>query len=430
LPDLKVIGRTSSFQFKGKTVDSKTVGEKLGVHYLLEGSVRKSADRVRIAVALTKADDGANVWSDTYDRELKDIFALQSEIAGAVAKELKVALLGSNGHPAQLAATATPSSQNVDAYNAQLQGTFYANRSTEDDFRKAIGYFEEAIRLDPGYALAYGGLSTAALNLANQLVPADREGLLAKARSSADKAVELDPNLGPAHAAKASILLNIDFDFTAAEAEYRRALDLAPQNPAVLSSFGNLLARLGRLDEAVALLQRALALDPLRGNSHSSVALYLVALGRYDEAEAATRKAIEIQPKAHGNYRRLAELNILRGKPDAAVESAKEVPDPFWRTYALALACFANGQRAEADAALKKLIDENADDSGCQIAAVYALRKEPDKMFKWLEHAWATHDVGVTYMLSDPFLLAYKNDPRFIAFAQKIGVMPKAAPKP
>src|SRR6185312_16321330 len=151
LPDLKVVGRTSSFQFKGKTEDSRTIGEKLGVNYLLEGSVRKSADRVRIAVALIKSGDGTNVWSDTYDQELKDIFAVQSEIAGAVAKQLKVALLGNNGQVAQLATEATPSNQNVEAYNALLQGNFYFNRSTADDMRKAIGSYKEAIRLDPRY---------------------------------------------------------------------------------------------------------------------------------------------------------------------------------------------------------------------------------------------------------------------------------------
>src|SRR5213596_1054874 len=171
LQDLKVVGRTSSFQFKGKTDDSKTIGEKLGVYYLLEGSVRKSADRVRIAVALIKSGDGANVWSETYDRELKDIFAVQSEIAGAVAKQLKVALLGNNGQTAQLATAATPSNQNVEAYNALLQGNFYYNRRTAEDSRKAIGYYEEAIRLDPRYALAYAKMSNVALILATNFNP-------------------------------------------------------------------------------------------------------------------------------------------------------------------------------------------------------------------------------------------------------------------
>jgi serine/threonine-protein kinase len=163
----------------------------------------------------------------------------------------------------------------------------------------------------------------------------------------------------------------------------------------------------------------------LRSASHNSLSLNLTALGRYDEAEAAVRKAIELQPQAAINYAQLAIIQILRGKSGAAVEFAKKETDPFLRTYALALAHFANGDRAEADAALKKLIDEEPDFGASQIASIYALRKEPEKMFEWLEHAWATHDPGVAELLSNPVLRAYKDDPRFIAFAQKIGVMPK-----
>jgi TolB-like protein/Flp pilus assembly protein TadD len=430
LQELKVIGRTSSFQFKGKTDDSKTIGEKLGVYYLLEGSVRKSADRVRIAVALIKSGDGANVWSETYDRELKDIFAVQSEIAGAVAKQLKVALLGNNGQTAQLATAATPSNQNVEAYNALLQGNFYFNRSTAEDYRKAIGYYEEAIRLDPRYALAYAMLSRAARNLATAFAgiatAEEKEALIAKARASAKSALDLDPTLSEAHSAQGVILEILDFNFAGAEGEYRRALELAPQNAAVTSNLASLISELGRPDEAVALDQRAIALEPLRSGSHFNLALTLAALRRYDEAEAALRKAIELQPQSAGNHAYLAQFEILRGQAGAAVELAKQETDPFWRTYALALAQFANGNRVEADAALKKMIDENADEVGSQIAEVYALRKEPEKMFEWLEHAWATHDTGLaTELLLNPFLRAYKDDPRFIAFAQKIGVMPK-----
>ncbi|MEO7724029.1 MAG: tetratricopeptide repeat protein [Chthoniobacterales bacterium] len=432
LAALKVIGRASSFQFKGKTIDSKTVGEKLGVHYLLEGSVRKAADRVRIAVALVKAADGANVWSDTYDRDLKDIFAVQSEIAGAVAKQLKVALLGNNGQSAQLTTTATPSNQNVEAYNALLQGNFYYNRRTADDTRKAIGYYEEAIRLDPRYALAYAKLSVAANALAStypgNVAPREVEELIATARASAKRSLELDPNLADAHVAQGVTLRDDDRNFVEAEAEIRRALELAPQDASVTSQLATLLLRVGRLDEAVALLQRAIALEPL--NWHRNLSVALTALGRYDEAETAVRKAIELQPQSATSYARLAIIQIQRGKSGAAVEFAKKETDPFWRTSALALAHFANGDRAEADAALKKLIDENADNGASQIAQVYALRKEPDKMFEWLEHGWPTNDPGVDELLSDPFLRAYKDDPRFIAFAQKIGVMPKTAAKP
>jgi serine/threonine-protein kinase len=364
---------------------------------------------------------------------LKDIFAVQSEIAGAVAKQLKVALLGHNAQAAQLATAATPSNQNVEAYNALLQGNFYYNRRTAEDTRKAIGYYEEAIRLDPRYALAYAMLSRQALVLGtvySGIATEEAQEAIAKARASAKSALALDPNLAEAHWAQGTLLRDIDFNFAAAEAELRRALELAPQNAGVTSSVGNLMSTLGRLDEAVAFTRQAIALDPLRASSHFILATYLTALGRYDEAEAALRKSIALQPQAAQSRTWLAIIQILRGNPGPAVELAKQETDPFWRTYALALAYFANGDRAEADAALKKLIDENADAGGSQIASVYALRKEPDKMFEWLEHAWTTHDAGVNEMLQNPFLLAYKDDPRFIAFAQKIGVMPKTGGNP
>jgi serine/threonine-protein kinase len=432
LRDLKVVSRTSSFLFKGKTEDSKTIGEKLGVYYLLEGSVQRSADRVRIAVGLIKASDGANVWRETYDRDLKDIFAVQSEIAGAVAKELKVALLGNNGQTVRLATAATPSSQKVEAYDALLQGNFYSRRVTAEDTRKAIGYYEEAIRLEPRYALAYAKLSIQTESLANNyssLANEEKQEVTAKARAAAERALQLDPNLAEAHMAKGYILHLFDFDFAAAEAEFQRALELAPQDPSTAMTLSSLLATLGRLDEAVTIAQRATLIDPLRSGVHSNVAAYLTPLGRYDEAETALRKAIAIQPQAAQNYFWLAIIQILRGQSGSAVELAKQETDPFWRTYALAQAYFAHGDRSEADVELKKMIDTDADGAGSQIAGVYALRKEPDKMFEWLDHGWSTQDPGVAVLLFDPFLRAYKDDPRFIAFAQKIGVMPKTKTK-
>ena len=403
LQDLKVVGRTSSFQFKGTTDPSKTIGEKLGVFYLLEGSVRKSADRVRIAVALIKSRDGINVWSETYDRELKDIFAVQSEIAGAVAKHLKVALLGNNGQTVQLATAATPSNQNVEAYNALLQGNFYESRHRRrypqsDRLLRGGDPARPALRARLCEALARGAESGYPLRRCCD--ERSEKMLIATARASAKRSLELDPNLAEAHSAQGAILMEVDFNFPGAEAEFRRALELAPQNASVTVNYANLLAKLGRLDEAVALGQRAIALEPLRGGFHQNLVPDLTALGRYDEAEAAVRKAIELQPQSASSYEQLAIIQILRGKSGAAVEFAKKEADPFWRTYALALAHFANGDRAEADAALKKLIDENADAGASQIAQVYALRKEPDKMFEWLEHGWPTNDPGVGELLT------------------------------
>ena len=238
--------------------------------------------------------------------------------------------------------------------------------------RKAIGYYEEAIRLDPRYALAYAKLSIAAVNLAisyGGLATKEREEAIAKARASAKRALDLDPNLAEAHSAQGGILEDCRFQFRrrgsgipprprARAAECER--DGESRQPAVRYLAGSTKrsrSSSGRL--------RSSRYAP---NSHANLAIYLTALGRYDEAEAALRKAIELQPQSATNYLYLAMIQILRGKPGAAVELAKQETDPFWRTYALALAHFANGDRAEADAALKKLIDEDADDAGSQIA--------------------------------------------------------------
>ena len=272
LQELKVIGRTSSFQFKGKTDDSKTIGEKLGVYYLLEGSVRKSADRVRIAVALIKSADGANVWSETYDRELKDIFAVQSEIAGAVAKQLNVALLGHDGQSAQLATAATPSNQNVDAYNALLQGNFYFYRHTADDTRKAIGYYEEAIRLDPHYALAHAKLSTPRPTLwplimsysgakkekrrLRKLMPRRK-----RARSGSESPRGAFGTRHDPAGLSISISSRRKRNFAAPSSSRRRMRRR-------LANLASLLGNLGRLDEAITLRQRAIEIDPLRASSH------------------------------------------------------------------------------------------------------------------------------------------------------------------
>lgn len=425
LGGVRVIGRTSSFLFKGKTEDSKAIGEQLGVEYLLEGSVRKSSSRVRIAVALVKSADGAHVWSEIYDRALDDIFAVQAEIAGAVAGQLAVTLHGDGVYTAPT--PAAPSTRDVNAYNALLQGSFYSMRRTAEGYRKAIDYYEEAVRLDPRYALAYARLSTALVQLATRYAGVgSQEGrdALAKARTAADTALALDPGVGEAHRGRAMILDQVEFDVPGAEQEYRRAVELSPQDSRATQSLANVTGNLGRLDEATELTRRAIALDPLRSESHFNLAILLIVLGRYDEAEAALGKAMELQPQAAQNYLWLAIVAILRGTPAIAVEVAERETDPFWRTFGLALAHFSNGAHAKADAYLQTLIDENSGDAGSQIASIYALRKDSDQVFRWLDHAWETRDPGVMELRINPFLLMYKDDPRFADFARKIGVMP------
>jgi TolB-like protein/Flp pilus assembly protein TadD len=427
IPGLKIIGRSSSFLFKGKSDDSRTIGQKLGVANLLEGSVRKQGDRVRIVAELINAADGRALWSETYDRELKDVFAVQSEIATAVTEQLKVKLLGA---PAR--SDAAPSNNNLAAYNALQQGTFYFRLGTEEGTRKATEFYGEAIRLDPRYALAYAQLSAAWRQLAaTWLGGAEANEAYAKARNAAQTALSLAPDLAAAHEALGFVLVTPDLDFAAAEAEFRKAEKLAPADAGPKFALSFLFAVQGRLAEAENIMRQTLPLDPLGVTRYLNLARILIAGGRYDEAEAALRKAVELQPAAARLHAYLTTLDVIRGDAAAALQDAQLEPKGFWQYYALALAQQAQSDHAAADAALQTLIDNDAVSGPFQIATVYGLRKEPDKMFDWLERAYTEHDPGLTQLLGTPFILNYRDDPRFAALCQKLKVMvPVAAPKP
>ena len=419
IPGLKIIGRSSSFLFKGKSDDSRMIGEKLGVTNLLEGSVRKQGDRVRIVAELINAADGRALWSETYDRELKDVFAVQSEIATAVTEQLKIKLLGA---PAK--SDAAPSNNNLAAYNALQQGTFYFRLSTEEGTRKATEFYGEAIRLDPRYALAYAQLSAAWRQLATTWLVGGGEANegFTKARNAAQTALSLAPDLAAAHEALGWVLLTPDLDFAAAEAEFRKAEKLAPADAGPKFALSFLFAAQGRLAEAENIMRQTLALDPLGVIRYLNLARILIAGGRYDEAEAALRKAIELQPAAARLHAYLTTLDVIRGDAAAALQDAQLEPKGFWRDYALALAQQAQRDRAAADAALQTLIDNYAGGGPFQIATVYGLRKEPDKMFDWLERAYTEQDPGLTQLLGTPFIMNYRDDPRFAAFCQKLKV--------
>src|SRR6476646_7143258 len=419
IPGLKIIGRSSSFLFKGKSDDSRAIGEKLGVTNLLEGSVRKQGDRVRIVAELINAADGRTLWSETYDRELKDVFAVQSEIATAVTEQLKIKLLGA---PAK--SDAAPSNNNLAAYNALQQGTFYVRLSTEEGTRKAIEFYGEAIRLDPRYALAYAQLSAAWRQLAATWLVggADANEGFAKARNAAQTALSLAPDLAAAHEALGFVLVTPDLDFAAAEVEFRKAEKLAPADAGPKFALSFLFAAQGRLAEAENIMRQTLPLDPLGVTRYLNLARILIAGGRYDEAEAVLRKAIELQPAAARLHAYLTTLDVIRGDAAAALQDAQLEPKGFWRDYALALALQIQNDRGAADAALQKLINENAVSGPFQIATVYGLRKEPDKMFDWLERAYTEHDPGLTQLLGTPFILNYRDDPRFAALCQKLKV--------
>ena len=430
IPGLKIIGRSSSFLFKGKADDSRTIGDKLGVANLLEGSVRKQGDRVRIVAELINAADGRTLWSETYDRELKDVFAVQSEIATAVTDQLKIKLLGA---PAK--SDAAPSNDNLAAYNALQQGTFYFRLSTEEGTRKATEFYGEAIRLDPSYALAHANLSLAWRLLAAAWLGGGVEATeaYAKARNEAQVALSLAPNLATAHEALGFALLTSDFDFAGAETELRKAEKLAPADAGPKGALCILFGAQGRLVEAESVARQTLDLDPLGVTRYFNLARILIGGGRYDEAEAALRKAVALQPAAARLHVHLTTIDVLRGNATGALQNAQLEPPGPWRDYALALARQMQSDRPAADAALQKLINEYAASSPFQIAAVYGLRNEPDKMFEWLDRAYTERDSGLTQLLVTPFILNYKDDPRFAAFCQKLNVQfppPASAAKP
>ena len=419
-PGLKVIGRSSAFKFRDSKEDSRSIGEKLGVAHLLEGSVRKSGDMIRVTAELIDTADGSMQWSERYDRPYKDLFALQDEITRAVTAALKTKLLP-GAHAAEQ--SKRPPSGNLEAYNALLQGSFYHSRKTEADLRKAIEFYTQATELDPRYALAWSGLSSVWTNLGEVFLEgAPAQVAYAKAREAVDRALALSPELAAAHVARGQLLHFADLDWHGAEAEFRSALALAPNDGAAKQSLANQLATLGHVDQAIELTRQALATEPLRANWYNWLATYLSGLNRLDEAERAIRRAIELQPGAVGYYQVITVIEVQRGHAEAAFAAAQQEPPGYWRDSALALARQIGTDRSAADAALKTLIDRDAGIASVGIAEIYALRNDAKATFEWLARAWTSRDAGITSLLYDPFLLRYKNDPRFAALCRKVGL--------
>jgi TolB-like protein/Flp pilus assembly protein TadD len=412
---LKVIGRSSSFRFKERKEEPKTIGEKLGVSTLLEGTVRKQGDRVRIVAELVNAADGLALWTRTFDRELKDIFAVQEEIARAVAESLKVTLLGSEDRAAQKAA---PNS--VEAHNAYLQGHFHFQRRNLEDFRKAVSYFDEAIRLDPDYALAYAERSEA-WSLIGDLT-GQRATAWPKAKSDAEKAVAIAPALAEAHAALGWVRFFVDWKFAEGLSELKRAKELSPANPTANDLLARVIVYLGQVDEAERHARHAVELDPLSVTAQGNLGRVLFVAGKLDEADAVVRKAAELQPAAAGNHRYQVLVAVERGDGETALREAQLEPDEGYRRFELALAHYARGDRAAADAALADLIANGRDRLAYQIAEVYAVRGEKDKAFEWLQISFDNHDTGTLTLLIDPLLRGLRDDPRYKNLLAKLGL--------
>jgi TolB-like protein/Tfp pilus assembly protein PilF len=414
IKDLKVIGRSSSFRFKDRKEAPKTIGEKLGVSTLLDGTVRKQGDRVRIVAALVNATDGIQLWTRTFDRELKDIFAVQEEIARAVAESLRVTLLGSKEKSAPMA------TNSVEAHNAYLQGHFYSVRRNAEDYRKALDYFDQAIQFDPDYALAYAERSEVWTLMGD--LTGQRSTAFPKARTDAEKAVAIAPSLAEAHAALGWVRAFAEWKFAEGLSELQRAKELSPTNPTTNDLLARVIVYTGRMKEAERQARQAVDLDPLSAAAQFTLGRVLFYAGKLDEADAAGRKMAELQPSASSSHRWQVLVAVQRGDGEMALREAQLEPDDTIRSFELALAQYIRGDHKAADAALADLIANSRDSLAYQIAQVYAVRHEVDKAFEWLQIAFDNHDGGMPSLSVDPLLSGLRDDLRYKNLVVKVGL--------
>lgn len=410
---LRVIGRNSSFQFRDDQQDSQAIARTLGVTHLLEGSVRRMGDTVRISANLVRADDGSTLWAERYDRPYTDLFALQDQITSDVAAALKSKLLPAAQAPR---GNDRPPGGNLDAYNAYLQG------AAASDLATAVEAFDRAIAQDPAYALAHARKARALVAAAAQLPEAEAQDAYAQADAAIREAERLAPDQPSTRIARGWLLMTRDSDWRGAQTAFERAVEASPDDGDALYQLGVSRASQGDLPQAVELTRRALALDPLQALWYPWLASYLMPMGKLDEARQAIDKAIELQPRGVSNHYLLAVVGVLRRDPQAALEAARGEPEGPWRDLALALAAQVGGNREAADAALADFVQRYASGWSFQIAQLHAARGQPDAVFEWLDRAQAERDPGMQTLLYDALLLRYRHDPRYAALATRAGL--------
>ncbi len=420
---LRVIGRNSSFQFKGKAQDSRNIGQVLGVANLLEGSVRKVADRVRITVQLVRATDGSQLWSQSYDRELKDILAVQEEIATEISETLRLKLTGAERQ--QLAKRPT---ENLKAFEYYLQGRTYRQRNTREDVLAAIRYCEKALEEDRNYALAYAGLADAYGFLGTLSYVAPNEGRR-KAEEAARKAFALDENLAEAHAELGQVYVQFaPYNFSLGDHELRRATELSPSLALARFYLAISLMRQGRLDESLMELLKARELDPLSSAIARQVAGAYYLKRDYVRALELLRQANELGPAFTTTWEIGVYIqNKLFDQTLAELEKAKrERKGESILIYDTGMIYAAQGKRAEPLQTIKEL-EEMSGASLSQahyIAKIYAVLNEKEMAFSWLERGLAAGAIG-TFYKDEPMWDPIRSDPRFQAFVEKTSTQTK-----
>ena len=415
LPQLRVIARTSSFSFKGKQADVATIAKALNVATVLEGSVRKSGSTLRITAQLIRAADSSHLWSQTYDRELTDVFKVQDEIAAAVVAALKVKLL-----PNQQVTDAHRTS-NTEAYEQYLLGKKFFDESRDSSYPLAVAAFQRAIALDPQYSQAWVGLGDAQ-NAITEFAASAAERTAGKhaVLASFEKAIALAPDLALGYAARANFRYRIEWNWKGAEQDFQQAMALDPGNSANLATYAAEVYALGRLPDALALVHKAIDADPLSTYAWLTEGIIQFRLDRMPEARAAWQRALDISPDARWPRYSMGNLDLREGQIESALAHFQHAGEAFSQA-GTAMVEYTRGHERESRQALDELKAKYAAGFTYQIAQVYAWRGEKDLAFEWLDRAYAEHDTGMARLRGDPYFSTLKDDPRFAPLIAKMG---------
>ncbi|MHB8476152.1 MAG: winged helix-turn-helix domain-containing protein [Steroidobacteraceae bacterium] len=413
-PGLKVIARTSSFQFKGRNEDVRSIAGRLGVAHLLQGSVRKAGQELRVATQLIRASDGVHLWSQTYDRNTADVFKIQDEISDGVAKALKATLA--------IAERPIGRKSDVEAYNSVLEGNYYKARQTKGNVEKAVQLYQQAIDISPSYALAWARLASAYMDLevAKGTPSAEYD---AKILGSLDRAIHLDPNLVWAYYTRAGYEMAIKWDWAAARADEERMRAIDPGNTYLLpSALGDLALVSGHVAEAVEHYEREIELNPLDPYSLQAIGLALCASSRLQECLQYRLKLQQLHPDFGGANGLVGMAYLYLGQFPDALDAMEKEPERDSRLAGLALVYAAMGKRAESDAALQELEESFAPADAYEIAQVHAFRGEANAAFEWLQRSLRTHNSRVIFVKTDPLLRSLHGDGRFDELLVKLSL--------
>jgi serine/threonine protein kinase/Flp pilus assembly protein TadD len=411
-PKLRVTAKTSSFSFKGTHTNIKTIAQTLIVKNILEGSVRKAGNNLRISADLVNVETDATLWSNTYDGTLDNIFALQDSISGSVAEALKAALLG-------IEAAVPEQKTDPEAYNDYLLGNHFFDLAGEENWEKAEGYYEKALSIDSSYAPVWVGLSQTHTRQADWgFVPVDVG--YRKARQEVKKALKLNPNFAEAYSQMEQIKMAYDWDWDAANELLKRGLELEPGNADLINNAARLAFALGRFNEAITLDRRSTEINPVGVKAHFYLGMATYYAGLFDESMMALRKCLELNPQFPLAHTMIGRIYLARGKPDSALVVIKREQESTWHEFGLALVYHTLGKKKEADEVLAAYIKERQNYAAYQTAEIYAYRNEKDKAFKWLERAYNQRDGGLSQMVGDPLLRNIVKDPRYAVLMEKM----------